>query len=551
MDLIYLFGRYDTEKEKYEPETTSILYLWNLEYSTIANEAGHHLQIAKDGFKDILEDNLDDINETLNDAQSKFDDLKKPINNVYDKIASKIYDYSVLIDDYGKQGVKLVFGALALINILLAVFLLLICLCSGKMCVNCCCCRCFCKLFTHILWNILALLMILAFLIGAIVGLIGKIGGDMMGVLSFVMSEENFDDENPVILDKLGSAVEYLNCCMNGDGDIASLLNISDQIGSFDDINIAQASIETAIHNFSQILEIHFAYNYAKEYYYNRINYSEHPDDEPPDVILAINLKNETKSLPFAELINQLNDRISKLSVEKKEKWDMVNGDKTKECGPTINDDGTFPTNENITFHPATCKPRDRDWIQDLDGGEDDIIKKDIKNYADLVSDVTDMIKNLEEQKEFLQTVETLFEGYQRYLNSYIDVLKDFNETINSITGILEEYIGKNTNETFSFLNGKFIGTNLKIVLKYLQFSLGKDLYTVGLCLVIVGCSLIFSISSTILTIVIINVDIDVNKEFVKQEEIAEIETEQDKLQDTKRRRRKSLSRRKSKNYDY
>jgi len=387
--------------------------------------------------------------------------------------------------------------------------------------------------------------MIVTFLVGAIVGLIGKIGGDMMGVLSFIMSEENFNDPNPVILDKLGSAIQYLNCCMNGNGDIAGLLNISDQIGSFDDINIAQASIETAIHNFSQILEINFAYNYAKQYYINRINYSEHPDDNPPDVITAFNIKNQSESLPFSRLIGQLNDRISKLSPEIKEKWDMVNGDKTIECGSGNNDDGTIP--QNTKFHPSTCKPRDRDWIQGLNQNDDDIIKKDIKNYADLVSDVVDMIQNLEKREEFSDVIETLFEGYQRYLNSYIDVLREFNGTINSITGILEEYIGKNTNETFSFLNGKFIGTNLKIVLKYLKYSLGKDLYTVGLCLVVVGCSLIFSISSTILTIVIINVDIDENKEFVKEEEINELETEQDRLQESKRRKRKSLSRRKSK----
>ena len=54
---------------------------------------------------------------------------------------------------------------------------------------------------------------------------------------------------------------------------------------------------------------------------------------------------------------------------------------------------------------------------------------------------------------------------------------------------------------------------------------------------------MIFSISSTILTIVIINVDIDLNKEIVKQEEIAEIDTENEDL----RARRISMSRRRSK----
>ena len=551
LDLIYFFGRYSPEEGKYEPNT-SILSIWNLEYSTIAREAGHHLQIAKDGFKDILEDNLDDINETLADAQSKFDDLQKPINNIYDKISGSMYDYSILIDDYGQKGVKLVFGALALFNILLAILMLLICLCSGKLCVNCCFCRCVCKLMTHVLWNILAILMIVTFLIGSIIGLVGRIGGDMMSVLSFVMSEENFADKNPIILDKIGDAVQYLNCCMNGDGDIAGLLNISDQIGSFDDINIAQATISQAIQNFTQILEIHFAYNYALDFYKERLNYS----STSAIPISAVNLEDQERSPTLNISMRQLNDRIGKLTPTKEEEWNMVIGDKTKKCGESNGDDydvGGTPTSK-VILHPSTCKPRDRDWIQSLNPGPDDILEKDIKNYADLTSDIVDMIKNLEEEGEFIGTLNTLLRGYQSYLGSFIDVLKDFNGTINRITGILEEYIGKNTNETFSFLNGKFIGTNLKIVLKYLKYSLGKDLYTVGLCLVIVGCSLIFSISSTILTIVIINVDIEKNKLFVKEEEkeeVAEYETEQQDLNEQKKKKKNSISRRKGKKSKY
>ena len=60
-------------------------------------------------------------------------------------------------------------------------------------------------------------------------------------------------------------------------------------------------------------------------------------------------------------------------------------------------------------------------------------------------------------------------------------------------------------------MNGKFIGINLKIVLKYLKYSLGKDLYTVGLCLVVVGFSLILSVSCTIFLIVYINIELKKN----------------------------------------
>lgn len=179
----------------------------------------------------------------------------------------------MLIDDYGKDGVKLCFGALALINIVLAVLMFLICMCSGKMCVNCCCCRCMCKFLTHILWNVLAILMIVTFLIGSIIGLLGKIGGDVMSVLSYVVSLDNFNSEEPLLINKIGSANQYLNCCMNGDGDIAGQLDISESIGSFDEIYVAQRKIDEAIDNFTSLIGDSLVYKYYKELLDKRINY--------------------------------------------------------------------------------------------------------------------------------------------------------------------------------------------------------------------------------------------------------------------------------------
>ncbi len=271
------------------------------------------------------------------------------------------------------------------------------------------------------------------------------------------------------------------------------------------------------------------------EYYNKRINYDDNPQ------ITAVNLVNQDKSLVLSELNRLLNNKIYDFDHSLGEEW-TLDGDKQKTCGTGNSDDPTYTS--PVVFHPSTCKPRDRDWIQNLNpsGGQ---TQKDIKNYADLISDVVEKVENLKDTDpgKFLKTMESLLESYQGYLDSYIDVLKKFNETINSITSILDEYIGGESGQTFAFLNGLFIGKNLKIILKYLKYSLGEDLYTVGLCLIIVGFSLIFSISSTILTIVIINVDIDLNKEIVKQEEIAEIDTENEDL----RARRISMSRRRSK----
>ena len=106
--------------------------------------------------------------------------------------------------------------------------------------------------------------------------------------------------------------------------------------------------------------------------------------------------------------------------------------------------------------------------------------------------------------------IDELKANYITYLDGYSNILTQFQNIIHSITDLVREYSGEGNN-AFSFLNGKFIGTNLKIILKYLKYSLGVDISTVGICLILVGCSLILSISSTILLIVIINIQLKKN----------------------------------------
>jgi len=98
---------------------------------------------------------------------------------------------------------------------------------------------------------------------------------------------------------------------------------------------------------------------------------------------------------------------------------------------------------------------------------------------------------------------------YETFLGTYDTILGEFLGIIQRFTTLVRRYSGDN--DAFSFLNGKFIGTNLKIILKYLKYSLGVDLYTVGVMLIVVGCSLALSVSSTIILIVIINIELKKN----------------------------------------
>ena len=130
-------------------------------------------------------------------------------------------------------------------------------------------------------------------------------------------------------------------------------------------------------------------------------------------------------------------------------------------------------------------------------------------NYLDAKEGANDKNLNTDGHRSLINVLDYLKDHYIDYLSGYTSVLGFLQTQIGKITSVVRDYTTEG--DTFSFLNGQFIKRNLKILLKYLKFSLGKDLYTVGICLVIVGFSLILSISSTILLIVIINLDINQN----------------------------------------
>ena len=170
--------------------------------------------------------------------------------------------------------------------------------------------------------------MIITFLVGSIIGLIGRIGGDMMSVISYVVSLDNFNSDEPVLINKLGSANQYLNVCLNGDGNIADQLDISNSIGSFDDIYVAQRKIDEAIENFTSLLDTAITYNFYKTALDNRINYNIDENvelDDNADIrskiekkIFAFNVPGESKFLELSTIIQALNQFINHYGPPKK-----------------------------------------------------------------------------------------------------------------------------------------------------------------------------------------------------------------------------------------
>jgi hypothetical protein len=96
-------------------------------------------------------------------------------------------------------------------------------------------------------------MMICSFLFGSLLGIIGMIGGDMMSLVSYILSKENFSNEK-LFIDKFDEAAEYLKIFIHGDGDISTSLDLGNSLNSFNNISHIQENIRTIRENFSNII---------------------------------------------------------------------------------------------------------------------------------------------------------------------------------------------------------------------------------------------------------------------------------------------------------
>ena len=482
LDIIKYVGHRDNGDHDYPDKT--FLYALNHEYSEVAERTDGYVQTANTSFYNILNDKTEDVKKALNKAKDTLKKLKKPFDKINNQIGDKMSDYSKKIDDKGKLGVKLVFGVLMIMNVALGVFVIFIGLCSMKSCKDCCFCRCLFKFCTHLLWNILALLMILSFIIGSILSLVGRIGGDAMELVSYTLSEENLNNDNdPFLIGKADDVKNYLKICLHGNGSLESEFDLGDSLQSIEDIDEVLNGLSNVKEEFNVIKSNLPSFQLFERKIEEKKEYS---DD------LTLIETDQNNGITFNSALSQLNSAISSKSTYS-EKWDK-NDYMDKTCTSV---DGNFDPGE-FTFHPKKCKPVDRNWVMSAD--TDNLIK----DYARIVSTTVDLVNKLsDEEDEFIKGKNELKDKYDKYLNSYISMIDFLNTTIGSLIGDIKEIAGDG--KIFSFVNGKFIGINIEIILKYLKYSLGKNLYTVGLCLDIVGLSLILSISSTILLLSIIN----------------------------------------------
>ena len=471
LDIAKNYGEFDGDNA---PPITTFAGGWYNEYYEISKQTNDNMGQVEDNFDKVKGD---DMTSSLTDASTQFEDIKSSIDSVKDGISDVIINNSETIEDYGKLGFKIVFSVLTVIDVAIAALMFLFCFCSGKACSSCCFFRCGLKIVLHILWNIMALLMILTFLIGSIFTLVGTLGKDLTSAVSYIVGEENLGKGEEAIL--LGEAAEKLNVCINKDGNITGLINLNDKADSLEKLKDLENKINDLLLK-SRILKTQkITYNRYISILDKRDSYSE------TDFYM---IKDTGEKIILKDKVSELNTETQSI----KDKWVFI-----KNLGTACSAYSFHDT--EIKFNPYDCDPNTRypstcSECSSFSGISNDVSAiVNAQNYA-----------NGNEAKSIRKVIGDLSGDYDNFLDKQIEGLENFARTIHRLTGLFGQFVGTNDG-FFSFINCKFIGTDIKVLLKALENSLGKDFYTVGVCLLLSGFSMAVGISFTILLMIIIN----------------------------------------------
>ena len=504
LDIAKKFGTFDATGN---PEENSICDLWIKEYKSSSNNANVCFEETitsffgngASEFQGILGD--DSVQSGFTTSKTKLTEIKKSFKTIKETIAGNIVKKADNLDKNGRLAFKLIYSFLIIMDAGIATLMLLLCFCSGKICTCCSCTRCFCKFFIHILWNFMALFMICLFLIGSLFTLFGKIGEDMMSVFAYLVSEENLGPESDTIL--LGDVKQYLNKCFNYDGDISSELGLtSDMKTAFENIKSNELKLEEIKNEFNDKKHA-FVYNEYLSEVNKRISYSSSELS-----LIATDLLTEPSSYNFKELLDAVNEQEN----IHKEKW-LISSNSEEQC---LLENSAPPSHDDQKeYHPSKCYPTNKYWVQQINNLNAPL--QAIKNLMEIAgSDTTIGIKGR------METLGSKYKENPGFLEDEIGIIETFINIIQEITNIVENYSGKDE-EMFSFINCKFIKSDMQVLIANLKKALGETMYTVGIYLLVAAFSLAFAISFTILLTIIINKEVEENKKEMNETQANDI----------------------------
>ena len=482
LDIVQLFGKFRKNNDVDVVDVTytdnTLMDWWYNEYIETAKQSEKYMEESASNYEELSKNN--GASSALNDGVEALKTIENAFDNIKNKVSDILIEYSDIIDEYGKLAFKIAFSVLMAMNVIIAVFITIEMFFSFLK-ANTRCLKCFLKSLIHIFWNILAIITFVTLLLGSAFIFLGTVGKDLISVVNFLVGEENLNSDETVLLD---SAPSYLSKCISGDGNIVEDLNLDlHSLKNFDQLTNAYNELERAKIKADDLVKNKIAYNQYKSRYEEIVDYK----------IDNFNLISTSKALNFKNVLDTIHQN------KQIDTWSISCGDNSHSCQSPR---GASET-DSFCIKPQTCNVDHTVYNWYSSSGNSVLI-----DYAKILDSFIHSISQIKsistEEKSIKNALTSLDSKYEDFLKEEISTLTVYQTKIESLVKIFNDVIGEE-GEITDIINCKFIGKNVKVVLKLLDNSLGKDFYTVGICLLVAGLAMCISISFTILLNIILD----------------------------------------------
>ena len=202
--------------------------------------------------------------------------------------------------------------------------------------------------------------------------------------------------------------------------------------------------------------------------------------------------KGTQETLTLSQALNQLNQKIETCSID--ETWSFS-------CNPSSNCNSAL--NEGSCMNLDTCKNflRTRYIAADSADSPCQAAEESIGIIERIFSSID--YAHSSNANSINTQATTVNSAYTTFLNSATSALTGYTTKFRPFSVIYNDYIGNGS--ILSFINCAFIGKNVKVMLNYLNDSIGNGFISMGSIFVVIGFIMLANITFTILLLSIIN----------------------------------------------
>ena len=507
-------------------DSKSYLYLFNLEYQIISFMSKTLLDFFEEKLTELTDcffnnetsnvscpssNEFSKVQENIFKAKSKLVEIIEPVNVIEKKISIPWYNIQNKVNVYGKIILKCIFSLMSIFSILIIIFVFFYISNLKK--------KLLIKSIFHTIWNIIIFLSLITIIIGNIFGIIGTVGYDLVDVMVFLLSEENIQNEEPKIFNKIDHP-EYLSTCMYGNGDLGDIIGLKNKTSSIQMMLDIVKNITDVKDNSSSLI-----YSPVGKLIEDKIVHSLENDiyvfDSGTKVLDIYNISSIIYELNRYTFLGKDTYQILNETCVKVDEYWWIN---------TSYMSYIFPLNENVSFYPnfkENSKLLMYLYLEDLDK---------ITNYSQRYSNINNLCSIDESAKydniqeavnvyvKILENVRNNFVS-DEFKNAFDDLKNNINniyylvsdllnislKVINQLSSSIIDYIGK-YGKIWDLLNCNFVGINIKIILNQLHFGVGKNLIKIGIIFICLSFIQIINIIIILITTRIYKQNIKKNK---------------------------------------